>query len=646
MKTDGRIVRRDFLRLTGRGVLGAALFPRVGKTVGAIFQGLEQKRPNILFILADDLGWRDTGCFGGKFYETPNIDRLATRGVRFTQAYAANPFCSPTRASILTGLYPGRIGITMPACHLPQVQLEKRLVTGKQPSVKVLDADTLTRLKTEYFTLAEALHEAGYATAHFGKWHLGWNRPGHPEEHYEPKDQGFDSDFPHTPSAPGLVGGYLAPWKFIKDPPLEAQPGEHIEGRMSAEAAQYIQAHKNQPFYVNYWAYSVHSPWNARRDYLDYFKAKADPNNPQHNPLYAAMVKSLDDGVGRLLAAVDEAGIADHTIIVFFSDNGGYAYLPRTTDPEGYENIAVTSNLPLRSGKGSLYEGGTREPCIFVWPGKIKPDTTSAALFQSVDFYPTLLAMCGLKPPADSKLDGVDQTTTIFGGAAVRDRVFCHFPHGNHGGGKNAIPGFLPGTYVRKGDWKLLRFFADNDDGSDCFELYNLQDDLGESKNLAAEKPELVRELNTLIAGFLNDIEAVIPIRNPNYDHLQGWKAHDCTTVVTHGVLCMRGHGPAPFLGVGVGRQKGPAVVKLRVRSATGGSGKLLWLAPGKTSAAGSRMMPFIVAGGDDWQEISVDAPIKGPLNILCVYLPAQKQPVEIEWIELQTAGQPQRWKF
>jgi arylsulfatase A-like enzyme len=607
-------------------------------------------KPNIIFILADDLGWRDVGCFGSTFHETPNIDRLAMRGVRFTQAYAANPLCSPTRASILTGQYPARIGITAPACHLPQVQLEKRLVKGN-PNMKALNADSLTRLKPGYFTLAEAYREAGYATAHFGKWHLGFNLPRSPGDRYEPKDRGFDFDFPHTPAAPGPGGGYLAPWKFVKDPAIRGRPGEHIEDRMSAEAAKFILAHKDRPFYVNYWAYSVHSPWNARRDYIEYFRPKADAKNPQHNPLYAAMVRSLDDGVGRVLAAVDEAGIADRTIIVFFSDNGGWAYPPRTTDPEGFENMPATSNLPLRSGKASLYEGGTREPCIVVWPGKTNAGTTTGALFQSVDWYPTLLAMCGIKPHADVKLDGVDQTPALLGRGAVRDRVFCHFPHGspNQAAG---IPGFLPGAYVRRGDWKLIRFFADNDDGTDRFELYNLRDDVGESRNLAAEEPSRVRELNGLITAFLHDAEAVIPVRNPDYgkiatpfsDPLQGWKARNCDAVVANGVLTITGKSALPFLGFGLGKRTGPAVVRLRARCAAGGAGKIEWLGGGRADSAKS--VPFQLPGGG-WQELAVQVPDRGPLGILRVYLPAQKQAVEIDWIKIKAGTSlDQRWKF
>ena len=619
-------------------------------------------KPNVIFILADDLGAHDPACFGSTYHETPNIDKLAKRGVKFTQAYAASPLCSPTRSSILAGVYPARSGITTPSCHEMRVNLEKKL-GGAAPAMRAINADSLTRLKSEYFTLAEALHEEGYATAHFGKWHLGHNLS--PDDHYEPKDQGFDSDFPHAPMAAGPGGGYLAPWKFIKDPNITGKPGEHIEDHMSEEAAKFILAHKDKPFYVNYWAYSVHSPWNARQDYIDYFKPKADPKNPQHNPLYAAMVRSLDDGVGRLLKAVDDAGIADNTIIIFFSDNGGWAYPPKTTDPEGFTDMPATSNLPQRAGKASLYEGGTREPCIVVWPGKVKAGTTNDALFQSTDFYPTLLTMCGLKPHTDVKLDGLDQSGTFQGQPSPRDRVFCHFPHGTPNQAVN-IPGMLPGTYVRKGDWKLIRFYADNEDGSDRFELYNLKDDAGESKNLAAEKPEIVRELNELITGFLKDTAAVVPVRNPNYGKvvaakgpakgkgkanddefagLMGWKPRGCTYIAKDGIVTLKATNATPFLGVGAGIS-GPVTMKFRIHTAKEGAAKIEWIAAGaekKNEKAESA--PYTLKGGD-WQEVTVDIPAKGPIGILRLYLPVQAEPIEIDWVELKSASAKRRWEF
>lgn len=619
----------------------------------ALGTSLHAAKPNIVFILADDLGAHDPHCFGSSFHETPNIDKLAARGVKLTQAYAASPLCSPTRSSIMAGIYPARSGITTPSCHEMRVNLEKKLVANPTAQMRAINAESLTRLKTDYFTLAETLHEAGYATAHFGKWHLGHNLS--PEDHYEPKDQGFDVDFPHTPKAPGPGGGYLAPWtKFISDPNITGKPGEHIEDRMSEEAAKYIRAHKDGPFFVNYWAYSVHSPWNARQDYIDYFKSKVDPKNPQHNALYAAMVRSLDDGVGRLLKAVDEAGVADNTIIVFFSDNGGWAFPPKATDPDGYADQPATSNLPKRSGKASLYEGGTREPCIIVWPGKVKPDTVSDALFQSTDFYPTLLAMCGLKPPADVKLDGFDQSGMLVGGASPRDSVFCHFPHGTPNQAVS-IPGMLPGTYVRQGDWKLLRFYADNEDGSDRLELYDLKNDPGEAKNIAAEKPELVSELNALITGFLKDTQAVVPVRNPGYGKvavvkkddefpgLEGWKARGCDYTAKNGIVTVHGKNAQAFLGVGAG-VSGPLVAKLRVKCADAAEGKIEWLAPG-AAAKDATSVPFAIKAGD-WQDISVEVPAKEQIGILRVYLPPQGQTLQIDRIELKNATATKRWEF
>ncbi len=616
-------------------------------------------RPNVVFILCDDLGAHDVGCFGSTFHETPNIDRLAARGVKFTQAYAASPLCSPTRSSILAGIYPARSGITTPSCHELRVNLEKKLVANPTPQQRAVNADSVTRLKSDYFTLAETLHEAGYATAHFGKWHLGHNLA--PGDRYEPKDQGFDLDWPHTPRAPGPGGGYLAPWKFINDKGISAPDGTHIENHMSEEAAKFIREHKSGPFFVNYWAYSVHSPWNARRDYIDYFRKKADPKNPQHNPLYAGMVRSLDDGVGNLLQAIDDAGVADNTIIVFFSDNGGWAYPPKVTDPDGYEKEPATSNAPLRAGKASLYEGGTREPCIIVWPGKTRPGTSNDALFQSTDFYPTLLAMTGLKPHADVKLDGFDQSRTLLGEASPRDRVFCHFPHGTPNQAVS-IPGMLPGTSVRQGDWKLIRFYADNEDGSDRFELYNLKDDVGETRNLAAEKPALVREMNRLIGGFLKATDAVVPVRNPNYGQvvttakgkatddefpgLQGWKARGVTYTVKDGIVQVMPTKKDPFLGVGAG-VNGPATIKFRLRTPRAGQAQIEWL---PTSPDQKRAKPqsarYEIAPGGDWQEVSVAIPAQGALGILRLYFPVQIEPVELDWVELQGAGGRKRWDF
>jgi arylsulfatase A-like enzyme len=615
-------------------------------------------KPNVVLILADDLGARDLGCFGSKFHETPNLDRLAARGLRLTNAYAASPLCSPTRASILTGQHPARIGITAPVCHVPAVQLEKRLVAGG-PGSRVLLADSLTRLRPGYRTLAESLREAGYATAHFGKWHLGHDL--RPDDAYEPRDQGFDLDWPHAPKAAGPGGGYLAPWKFILDPAIRDEPGRHVDERMADEAGKFIQAHKDRPFFLNFWLFSVHSPWNARRDYIEHFQRKADPADPQHNPLYAAMVRSMDDAVGRLLRHLDEAGVAGNTLIIFWSDNGGWAYPPKATDPEGFGEMPATSNLPFRSGKASLYEGGTREPGIVVWPGQVKPGATADFLMQSTDLHPTILGACGVAAGADQKLDGFDQGAALRGGPSCRTRVFCHFPHGN--AARDAVmDGFYAGSYLREGDFKLIRFYARADDGADELELYDLAKDPGERNNLAQARPQLASELNDLLQAYLVDHEAVLPRLNPAVraeaaasrpaaetkaakDPLLGWKNRGCDAVIKDGTLVARGTSPTPFLGVGAGLA-GSARIKFRLRVGRSGQGAIDLLAKVDSKPEEIARFPFTATGGG-WQEIEVDLPRKEPSGILRLYLPSPAEPVEIDWVELTPAdGRPRRWDF
>ena len=616
-------------------------------------------RPNVLLILADDLGARDLGCFGSRYYETPNIDRLAARGLKLTNAYSASPLCSPTRASIMVGQHPARTGITAPACHLPKIILEKRLLPS---NARVNVANSLTRLKPSYYTLAEALKDAGYATGHFGKWHLGHNIT--PDDAYEPRDQGFDVDWPHTPKAPGPGGGYFAPWtKFIADPSIQDKQGRHIDERMADEAGQFIRASKGKPFFVNFWLFSVHSPWNARPDYIEHFKTKANPADPQKNPLYAAMIKSMDDSVGRLLRHLDESGEADNTLIVFWSDNGGYAYPPKQTDPAGYAEIPATSNLPYRSGKASVYEGGTREPGIVVWPGKVQAGRTADFLIQSTDLYPTLLSACGASPKAEQKTDGFDQTAALTGGTSPRTRVFCHFPHGN--AARDAVmDGFYAGSYVREGDLKLIRFYARADDGTDELELYDLANDPGERQNLVREKPEVAARLNETLDGFLKDTDAVIPKLNPDFRNVPsdspntpkkksaapddlpgGWKNRAGLAVIREGTLNVRTKGNSSFLGVSASLPNGLARLTFRVRVPQAGEGKVTLL--GMAGATETLSVSYKVTGESLWETVTVELPVKEPSSILRLYLPSGSAAVDFDEITLTPPkGQPRRWTF
>ena len=615
-----------------------------------------ESKPNILLILADDLGARDLGCFGSTYHETPNFDRLASRGVRLTNAYSASPLCSPTRSSILVGQHPARTGITAPACHLPNIVVQKGLVSGKS---RLNVANSVTRLKPEYHTLAEALKGAGYATGHFGKWHLGHNMA--PGDAYEPRDQGFEVDWPHTPKAPGPGGGYLAPWKFISDVAIKDDAGRHVDERMADEAGKFIRDSKGRPFFVNFWLFSVHSPWNARTDYIEHFKKKTDPANPQKNPLYAAMVKSMDDAVGRLLRHLDESGEAENTLIVFWSDNGGYAYPPRQTDPAGFADIPATSNLPFRSGKASLYEGGTREPGIVVWPGKVKAGSTADFLIQSTDLYPTLLHAAGAEPKAEQKTDGLDQLAALTGGTSPRTRVFCHFPHGD--AARDAVmDGFYAGSYIREGDFKLIRFYARADDGSDELELYDLSKDPGERTNLAKEKTGLAVKLNSELDAFLKDTQAVIPKLNPDFgkasananpgkkaaapdDLPGGWKNRAGTAAVREGVLNVQSKGANSFLGVGAGLSAGTARIAFRVRAPQAGEGKVTLL--GASGGTEIVSIPYKVAGDSVWETVTLDLPAKEKATILRLYLPGGSAAVDFDDIVLTPErGTPRRWSF
>lgn len=578
-------------------------------------------KPNVVFILADDLGWRDLGCYGSTFHKTPNIDALARRGVRFTQAYAANPLCSPTRASILTGLYPARIGITSPVCHLKEEILEKGLQEKAPPAVKVLSAVSLTRLKLEYFTLAEALKEAGYRTGHFGKWHLG-------HEPYDPLHQGFDVDFPHWPG-PGPAGSYVAPWKF-PEKLLKGKPGEHIEDRVATEVVKFIRENKDRPFFVNYWCFSVHSPWDGKREWIEKYRAAADPKNPQRNPVYGAMVHSLDENVGRVVKTIDELGLADRTILVFFSDNGGVDWLDAPMKTQFHMDVPPTSNLPLRGGKATMHEGGTREPCIVVWPGVTKPGSTSDAIIQSIDFYPTILEMVGLRPKPGLKLDGMSFTAALRGGKSPRETVFCHFPH-------PGVDRLGPATYVRHGDWKLIRRFCDNDDRSDRYELYNLRDDLGETNNLAAQMPEKVKELASRIDGFLKDTDAVIPKPNPAYWPPDRWgPGQDAKLEIRDGKAIVQSATNRPTLQLMQAPEAtGAFVVKFRMRVAQGRGGLILWGTDKTPNFAPARRTLFQPKFDGQWHDYEVRFTTPDTLRQLRIDGSLAPTTVEFQWIRL-----------
>lgn len=463
--------------------------------------GMNEKKPNIVFFLVDDMGWMDTTVNGSQYYETPNMERLAERGMVFTQSYSANPFCSPTRASIMTGKYPARLGMTMPSCHMPEVPYEHKLAERAEPWKKVVDvhpANVRRYLPLDEYTIGESLKDAGYRTGFIGKWHLGR------DEKYWPRNRGFDLDL-CAPNA--WPPSYFSPYQLdnISDGP----DGEYITDRLTDEALKFMDDCKDEPFFLCLWHFAVHSPFQGKEELVKKYEAKVDPRGKQDCAVMGAMIESMDDSLGRVIDKLDELGIADNTVIIFVSDNGGDMY-------DRVDGKPPTNNYPLRGGKGNVYEGGIRVPCIISWPGVVKPGSVCPEMFSSIDFYPTLLDMAGSKKNEKQLIDGESIMPLLTGaGKLKRDVIFCHMPHylANPPHEHN-----LPVTSVRRGDWKLIRYYGEGENFSHAYELFNLAEDLNETKNLAKEMPEKVRELDALITEHLEEIGALVPSPNPDYD--------------------------------------------------------------------------------------------------------------------------------
>jgi arylsulfatase A-like enzyme len=462
---------------------------------------LISKPMNVVIILADDLGWADTRLYGHTtFYNTPHIQALAERGMTFTRAYSNSPLCSPTRASLLTGQTPARHGSTRPQHHTKDERLKASVADKAPPGDKALGVASVTRLDTSLPTLGKLMKQAGYHTGHFGKWHLG-------PPPYSPLEHGFDVDVPHWPG-PGPAGSYIAPWKFPNFKPRK--PEEHIEDRMADEAISWLSTLKNdKPFFLNYWAFSVHGPWGAKQELIKHYSRSVDKDDSQRCPTYAAMIHSLDDAVGRLIKTLDDTGLSDNTIIIFTSDNGGNMY--STVNGE-----VPTSNRPLRGGKATIYEGGIRVPCVVIWPGVTQAGSVSDEVIQISDIYPTLRNQLGLKVYPAHTVDGIDITPALKGESLDRQAIFTYFPYSPR------VPDWLPESVaVHVGDWKLIRLFHQGDNGNHAYRLYNLKDDIGETQSLADRFPEKVRDLDAMIEAHLSDTKAVVPLPNPEFDPAQ-----------------------------------------------------------------------------------------------------------------------------
>jgi arylsulfatase A-like enzyme len=447
----------------------------------------ESRPPNIVFLLADDLGWNGLGCYGSDLHPTPHLNRLARRGIRFTDAYSACTVCSPTRAAVLTGKYPARLHLTdwIPGQNRPQARL-------KIP-------DWTMHLEHREVTVAEALGRGGYATAHIGKWHLGGDE-------YFPETQGFDVNIGGT-AAGSPRGGYFLPNGIDL---LDAKKGDYLTDRLTDEALRLMTDWKSKSFFIYLAYYTVHTPIQGKPELVDVYRSQLEraPNPPSSvhtNPTYAAMVHSLDNSVGRIVAKLKELGLADNTVVIFTSDNGGLSH--RMGKP-----TAITRNDPLRRGKGSAYEGGVRVPLIVAGQG-VNQGRECGQPVTSVDFYRTILELTGTPGEAahNRHVDGLSLVPLLGNATAKldRDAIFWHYPHYHAGGGS-------PYGAVRDGDWKLIEFYEDRH-----VELYNLADDIGEQCNLVAYRPDLADTLRDRLQAWRADVGAQMPTSNPDFNAKQ-----------------------------------------------------------------------------------------------------------------------------
>ena len=449
--------------------------------------------PNIVVVLVDDLGWMDLGCQGSDYYRTPNIDRLAETGMRFTDGYASCAVCSPTRAALMTGRAPARLGIT------DWIRAEFQLSNRQWPNVRnrfgyhrpadrerpLLTPVNELQLPHDEITLAELLKPIGYASAFIGKWHLGGRG-------YLPVDQGFDENYGGWDY--GQPPSYFDPYVNMPRLPMgiptlaPRSKGEYLTDREADEAVSFIERNRTRPFLLYLSHYAVHTPIQAKKDLVAEYEAARD-GKLQDDPVYAAMVHSVDDAMGRLLDTLERTGLADRTLIVFTGDNGG---LDRNGRP--------TENAPLRSGKGYAYEGGLRTPWIVRWPGVTQPGSVSDQPVASIDLLPTIAAAVGTRPPADRPIDGVDLGPALRGGDLPERTLHWHFPHYRHG------PGHDPYSVARRGEWKLIRFYD-----PPKVELYNLKSDLGEENDLAEGERGKAEEMEAALDEALRSVGARMP---------------------------------------------------------------------------------------------------------------------------------------
>lgn len=629
------------------------------------------KRPNVIVFLVDDMGWMDCEPYGSRYYETPNMSRLAAQSMRFTQAYSV-PLCSPTRATIQTGQYSARHGITSASGHQPAAEEgASRYPDKAAPSSRFLYPISRNYLDPGLVTLAEVLKGEGYRTGHFGKWHLGIAPEHRPDQHgYETSwfcvpDPGPPSYFsPYGVQTEGRPAGKTKIGTITDGP-----DGEYITDRLTDEVLKFLEVHREEPFFLNLCQYGLHGPWGHKEAYTAEFTRKTDPRGEQRNPIMASMIRSVDESLGRVLDKLDELGLADETLFLFTSDNGGNVHSNRADDlktanlkPENPKNAAIeewrrwaggegpTNNAPLREGKGRIYEGGQRVPLMIRWPGRVAPGSTSDEVVAAIDYFPTILEAVGTPRPVGQVVDGVSLLPVLEGkGSIEREAVFTWFPH------------LIPAVSVRAGDWKLIYRWEPHREYPETRELYNLKNDLGETRNLATAHPDQVAKLEKLIERFIAETGANAPIPNPVWKEpgptklsvakktSDGLVPRLATLAIVPGALEVTGTGARPFLGTAQARFSGPLKVRIEMKASGGGGGQVQWRTDEQGDfPKGGQVLDYTLSASDDWQEISLDLPVEGRAGTIRLYLPSTKgKMVAIRSYRIEGSdGSVKEWRF
>ena len=608
-----------------------------GLAVLTLLQGVAsvsaaETRPNVIFFLVDDMGWMDSSPYGSTFYKTPAMERLAKSSVRFTNAYSASPLCSPSRASIMSGQYPARHGITAALGHMPVKPDDPDYNREKLMSTPALQLPTSRKfLAPDQYTLAEAFREAGYRTGFVGKWHLGLAPECWPE------NQGFEFSFHGAPD-PGPPS-YFSPYKFKSGTVTDGPAGEYITDRATDEALRYIHTGDGRPFFLCLWHWAVHVPFQAKTAATEYFRNHPDPQGKQRSPTMAAMIQSMDASLGRLLDDLERTGLDKNTIIVFTSDNGGLTH--KEVEIDG--GVPPTSNLPLRSGKASLFEGGSRVPALIRWPGVTDSGRVSEAVITGIDYYPTLLEMCGIPKNSKQTLDGVSLVPALKGGALERKEVFCFFPH-------NFTEYSPAGAWVRQGDWKLIEVFYISDLWPEKYLLYNLKDDLGETRNLAAEYPERTAGMAAELKRHYMTLCDRPPIPNPDFDPatlpVGGWLPHgNGRLAISETLLQVNSPG---IHSRGMPRETGRFKLSWKMRTQRSTTAKVFWSELSRRDFKTERCVEVATAADGMWHEYAVEFETADKLYGLRMDLGAGNTPVEIESIYLcRPDGTPLvHWSF